>query len=91
VVRDYLAAFKSTIEYIRGNAELSSAFADTLGIESDAERALLQQSLERSVLNQWDDEQIALQQRYLQQVHDVIGERVLPAVPADLIRDEYAP
>jgi len=89
IVRDYLKAYDTTVEYIRTHPEVWDEYAESIKMENPDERALLQQKMAPNIVGKWDEEQIALQNDYLKLVHDMVGESVLKTVPTDLIRDEY--
>jgi ABC-type nitrate/sulfonate/bicarbonate transport system substrate-binding protein len=91
IVRDYLAAYRTTLDYIRNNPEVWDAFADSIEMESPASRRMLREKMGPNLIDTWDAEQIAVQNDYLNLVKEVIGESVLGSVPNDLIRDEYSP
>src|SRR5437867_267508 len=91
VVRDYLKAYKTTLEYIRAHREVWDEFAKSIHMDNPEQRALLEEKMGPNLVENWDADQIAVQMDYLKLVHDIIGESVLKVIPEDLIRDEYIP
>jgi NitT/TauT family transport system substrate-binding protein len=91
IVRDYLKAYKNAVEFVHKHAEVWDEYAASIMMENPAERKLLREKMEPNLVDTWDAPQIALQNDYLKLVHDIIGDSVLKVVPADLIRNEYAP
>jgi NitT/TauT family transport system substrate-binding protein len=91
IIRDYLKAYKATVEFVHSHSEVWSEYAKNIKMDNPEERALLQQKMEPNIVDRWDAEQIGLQNDYLKLVHNILGETVLKAVPEDLIRDEYNP
>ncbi len=91
VVRDYLRAYYAAIEHIDRNPEVWDAFADSIGIENPASRAMLRERMGPNLIDSWDAPQIAVQNEYLRRVNEIIGENIVGRVPEDLIRDELAP
>ena len=91
IVRDYLLAYRAAMDHIDENPEVWDAFADSIGIESPASRAMLRERMGPNLIDTWDAEQIAIQREYLRLVNEIIGESVVGRVPEDLIRDELAP
>ena len=91
VVRDYLRAYRTTLDYIRDHPEVWDAFADSIEMESPASRQMMREKMGPNLIDTWDAEQIAVQNDYLNLVNEIIGERVLGVVPDGLIRDEYSP
>ena len=91
IVRDYLEAYRATIDYVRENPEVWDEFADSIEMESPASRAMLREKMGANLIDTWDEEQIGVQNDYLNLVNEIIGESVLGVVPEDLIRDEYSP
>jgi NitT/TauT family transport system substrate-binding protein len=91
VVRDYLKAYKTTLEYIRSHPEVWDEYAASIKMDNPAERLLLKEKMGSNLVEKWDDEQIAIQKDYLKLVHTIVGESVLKAVPQDLIRNEFNP
>jgi NitT/TauT family transport system substrate-binding protein len=91
IVRDYLKAYKSTLEYVRAHPEVWDEYAKSINMNDPGERALLQQKMGPNLVERWDAEQIAVQKDYLKLVHEIIGESVLKVVPEDLIRNDYIP
>jgi NitT/TauT family transport system substrate-binding protein len=90
IVRDYLKAYRSALQYVRDHPEVWNEYAASIKMDDAAERALLREKMGANLVEQWDAEQIALQNDYLKLVHNIIGASVLKAVPADLIRNDYA-
>jgi NitT/TauT family transport system substrate-binding protein len=91
IVRDYLKAYKNALNYMHGHPEVWDEYAASIKMTDAAERKLLREKMEPNLVEKWDAEQIALQNDYLKLVHSIIGESVLKVVPADLIRNDYAP
>jgi NitT/TauT family transport system substrate-binding protein len=91
IVRDYLKAYRQTVVYIKEHPEVWDEYAASINIESDKERRLLREKMSPNIIDQWDAEQIAVQQEYLELVHQIIGGDVLSEVPGDLIREHYHP
>jgi ABC-type nitrate/sulfonate/bicarbonate transport system substrate-binding protein len=91
IVRDYLKAYKNALQYVRVHPEVWDEYAGSIKMDSAAERALLREKMGPNLVEQWDAEQIALQNDYLKLVHNIIGDSVLKVVPADLIRNDYTP
>jgi len=91
LVRDYLKAYKSAVEYVHAHAEVWDEYAASIKMDSAGERKLLREKMEPNLVDRWDADQIALQNEYLQLVHNIIGDSVLKVVPTDLIRNDYAP
>lgn len=91
IVRDYLKAYKRGLDYIHAHPEVWDEYAGSIKMENPAERKLLREKMEPNLVDKWDAEQIALQNEYLKLVHDIIGDSVLKVVPADLIRNDFAP
>jgi NitT/TauT family transport system substrate-binding protein len=91
IVRDYLKAYKKGLEYVRAHPEVWDEYAASIKMDDPGERALLREKMGPNLVEKWDAEQIALQNDYLKLVHNIIGDSVLKVVPADLIRNDYAP
>jgi NitT/TauT family transport system substrate-binding protein len=91
IVRDYLAAYKATLDYVRDNPEVWDDFADSIEMESPASRQMLREKMGANLIDTWDEEQIGVQNDYLNLVQEIIGEIVLGEVPEGLIRNEYSP
>lgn len=91
IVIDYLRAYRKAIDYIRENPVVWDEFADSIEMESAASRAMLREKMGPNLIDTWDAEQIAVQNDYLNLVHEIIGASVVETVPADLIRGEYSP
>ena len=91
LVRDYLKAYKATLEYVRAHPEVWDEYAKSINMNNPDERALLQQKMGPNLVARWDADQIAVQKDYLKLVHNIVGESVLKVVPEDLIRNEYIP
>jgi ABC-type nitrate/sulfonate/bicarbonate transport system substrate-binding protein len=91
IVRDYLKAYKNALEYVHAHPEVWNEYAASIKMTNPAERTLLREKMEPNLVEHWDAAQIALQNDYLNLVHNIIGESVVKVVPTDLIRNEYAP
>jgi len=91
IVRDYLKAYKNTLDYVKSHPEVWDEYAASIKMEDPAERTLLREKMGPNLVEHWDTEQIALQNDYLKLVHNIIGDSVLKVVPADLIRNDYTP
>lgn len=91
IVRDYLKAYKNTLHYVHAHPEVWDEYAASIKMDDPAQRTLLKEKMEPNLVENWDADQIALQNDYLQLVHDIIGESVLKVVPQDLMRNEYIP
>ena len=90
IVRDYLKAYESAVQFVRMNPKVWDEYAESIKMDDPKERELLRQKMGPNIVEKWDDEQIAVQNDYLKLVHDIIGESVLKNVPGDLIRNDYA-
>jgi len=91
VVRDYLKAYKNGLQYVHTHPEVWDEYASSINMDNPAERALLRQKMEPNLVENWDADQIALQNDYLKLVHNIVGDSVLKVVPQDLIRNDYIP
>jgi NitT/TauT family transport system substrate-binding protein len=91
IVRDYLKAYKSALDYVHSHPEVWDEYAESIKMNDPAERKLLREKMEPNLVEHWDAQQIALQNDYLKLVHDIIGDSVLKVIPSDLIRNDYAP
>jgi NitT/TauT family transport system substrate-binding protein len=91
IVRDYLKAYKTALEYIRAHPEVWDEYAASIKMDNPQERALLREKMGGNLVEKWDAEQIALQNEYLKLVHEIIGASVLKVVPQDLIRNDFNP
>jgi ABC-type nitrate/sulfonate/bicarbonate transport system substrate-binding protein len=91
IVRDYLKAYKSGLDYVHTHPEVWDEYAASIKMDDPAHRKLLREKMEPNLVEHWDADQIALQNDYLKLVHTIIGDSVLKVVPTDLIRNDYAP
>ena len=91
VVRDYLKAYKATLEFIHAHPGVWDEYAASIMMDDPKERMLLEQKMGANLVEKWDDEQIAVQNEYLKLVHDTLGDDVLKTIPADLIRTNFNP
>src|SRR5499427_719544 len=91
IVRDYLKAYKNALQYVHAHADVWDEYASSINMDNPAERALLRQKMEPNLVENWDADQIALQNDYLKLVHNIVGDSVLKVVPQDLIRNDYIP
>jgi len=91
IVRDYLKAYKNTLLYIHAHPEVWDEYAASIQMNNPQERALLKDKMGTNLVETWDAGQIALQNDYLQLVHNIIGDSVVKVVPTDLIRNDYIP
>jgi NitT/TauT family transport system substrate-binding protein len=91
IVRDYLKAYKNTLLYIHAHPEVWDEYAASIQMNNPQERALLKEKMGANLVETWDAGQIALQNDYLQLVHNIIGDSVVKVVPTDLIRNDYIP
>src|SRR5262245_47008705 len=91
IVRDYLKAYKSALRYVHAHPEVWDEYAASIKMDDPAQRALLRQKMEPNLVETWDANQIALQNEYLNLVHNIVGDSVLKVVPPDLIRNDYTP
>jgi NitT/TauT family transport system substrate-binding protein len=91
IVRDYLKAYKNALQYVHAHPEVWDEYAASIKMDNPAERALLRQKMEPNLVESWDADQIALQNEYLNLVHNIVGDSVLKVVPTDLIRNDYTP
>jgi NitT/TauT family transport system substrate-binding protein len=91
IVRDYLAAYRRTLDYIDSNPEVWGAFADSIEMDSPAARELLRERMSPNLIREWNADQIAAQNDYLGLVNEIIGESVLGSIPDGLIRGEFSP
>ena len=91
IVRDYLKAYKNTLLYIHAHPEVWDEYAASIQMNDPRERTLLRDKMGANLVETWDAGQIALQNDYLQLVHNIIGDSVVKVVPTDLIRNDYIP
>jgi NitT/TauT family transport system substrate-binding protein len=91
IVRDYLKAYKNGLQYVHAHPEVWDEYASSIHMDNPVERALLRQKMEPNLVENWDADQIALQNDYLKLVHNIVGDSVLKVVPQDLIRNDYIP
>lgn len=91
IVRDYLKAYASALQYVHVHPEVWDEYAASIKMDDPAQRKLLREKMEPNLVETWDAGQIALQNDYLKLVHDIIGESVLKVIPQDLMRNEYIP
>jgi NitT/TauT family transport system substrate-binding protein len=90
IVRDYLKAFEQTLDYISAHAEVWDEYAESIDMKDAAERALLREKMAPNLMRAWDADQIAVQNEYLQLVHQAAPD-ALKQVPDRLIRNDFLP
>jgi NitT/TauT family transport system substrate-binding protein len=90
IVRDYLKAFKETVQYVHDHPDVWDEYAASIKMNNPTERALLREKMGPNLTSQWDAAQIAVQNDYLKMVHDIAGD-VLKVIPPDLIRNDFNP
>jgi ABC-type nitrate/sulfonate/bicarbonate transport system substrate-binding protein len=91
IVRDYLKAYKNTLMYVHAHPEVWDEYAASIQMDDPKQRALLREKMGANLVETWDANQIALQNDYLNLVHNIIGDSVVKVVPQDLIRNDYTP
>jgi hypothetical protein len=77
--------------YIHAHPEVWDEYAASIQMNNPQERTLLRDKMGANLVETWDAGQIALQNDYLQLVHNIIGDSVVKVVPTDLIRNDYIP
>jgi NitT/TauT family transport system substrate-binding protein len=90
IVRDYLAAFAKTVEYVSTHPEVWDEYAATIEIKDPGQRALLREKMGPNLTRSWDAAQIEVQIRYLQLVQQSAPD-VLKRVPDGLMRNDFLP
>jgi NitT/TauT family transport system substrate-binding protein len=91
VLRDYLKAYKATVDYVHAHPEVWDEYAASIMMTDPKERALLAAKVGPNIVENWDTEQIAAQNDYLKLVHDILGNDVLKTIPTDLMRTTFNP
>ena len=91
IIRDFLRAYEDALQFSKENADVWARYGKTIGMTSDAEISLLREKMSANLIENWDAEQIATQQQYLEFVQSVLGERVFGAIPEGLLRDDFNP
>jgi len=91
VVKDYLKAYKATLDYVRRHPEVWDEYAASIQIHDPEHRVLLRERMRPNIVEAWDEAQIAVQEKYLQLVQDIVGDAALASVPRDLMRRDFSP
>src|SRR5262245_9171223 len=65
IVRDYLKAYDTTIDYVKSHPEVWDEYAKSINVEAPEERRLLQEKMAPNIVGKWDAAQIAVQKDYL--------------------------
>jgi ABC-type nitrate/sulfonate/bicarbonate transport system substrate-binding protein len=90
LLKRYLAAYEETVRYIRTHAEVWERYAATIGLTSK-EGAELQKAWGPRILEKWDRQQMEVQADFLEISKQILGPKVLKAVPEGLMTDAYNP
>lgn len=90
-LRRFLEAYRAALAYVREHPDVWAAYARTIDLATDAEAAAFREQMAPNLVADWDAGQIAVQQEYLELVHETVGEHVLTVLPDGLIRDAFAP
>src|ERR1041385_3584606 len=61
IVRDYLKAYKNTLQYIHAHPDVWDEYAASIKMDNPAERTLLREKMGPNLVENWDAEQITLQ------------------------------
>jgi ABC-type nitrate/sulfonate/bicarbonate transport system substrate-binding protein len=90
LLKRYLAAYEETVRYIRTHGEVWERYAATIGLTSK-EGAELQKAWGPRILEKWDRQQMEVQADFLEISKQILGPKVLKAVPEGLMTDAYNP
>ena len=91
IITDFLRAYEDALQFSKENADVWARYGRTIGMTSETEINLLREKMSANLIENWDAEQIATQQEYLEFVQSVLGERVFSAIPEGLLRDDFNP
>jgi len=91
LVKRYLAAYVEAVRYIRTHREVWESYGATIGITSKEVVAELQKAWGPRILEKWDRQQMEVQRDFLELVKEILGPKVLKAVPEGLMTDAYNP
>jgi len=91
LLKRYLAAYVEAVRYIRTHREVWESYGATIGITSKEVVAELQKAWGPRILEKWDRQQMEVQRDFLEVVKEILGPKVLKAVPEGLMTDAYNP
>ena len=91
ILQDFVRASQEAVEFAKADAGVWARYGETLGMTSDQEFATLREKMVPNLIDRWDQQQIAVQQEYLQFVQSVLGERQMGPIPEGLIRSDFNP
>ena len=91
VLSDFIRAYREAVAYVKTHPEIWAEYGERIGMEDPKEVAILREKMTASLVSEWDAEQIELQRAYLETAVGVLGESIIPAVPPNLIRDDFNP
>jgi NitT/TauT family transport system substrate-binding protein len=91
LLKDFLAATDEAMTYARSHPAIWARYGEKIGMTAEDEIARLRDEMGGSLVEAWDEEQIAVQKEYLAFTHEILGDEVLPGLPEDLIRDAFNP
>lgn len=91
LLRRYLAAYVEAVRYIRTHREVWESYGATIGITNKEVVAELQKAWGPRILEKWDRQQMEVQRDFLELVKEILGPKVLKAVPEGLMTDAYNP
>ncbi len=91
LLRRYLMAYVDAVRYIRAHSEVWKSYGETIGVTGKEEVAALQKTWGPRILEKWDRNQIEVQRDFLEAVKEILGPKVLKAVPEGLMTDAYNP
>lgn len=91
LLRRYLRAYVDAVRYIRTHSEIWKSYGETVGITTKEGVAALQKMWGPRILERWDRQQMEVQRDFLETVKEILGPKVLKAVPEGLMTDAYNP
>ncbi|MBI2087557.1 MAG: ABC transporter substrate-binding protein [Deltaproteobacteria bacterium] len=91
LLRRYLRAYVDAVRYIRTHSEIWKSYGESVGITTKEGVAALQKTWGPRILEKWDRQQMEVQRDFLEAVKEILGPKVLKAVPEDLMTDAYNP
>ena len=91
ILKRYLMAYLDAVKYVHGHPQIWQDYAKRIKLTEPGAAEALRDNMGPRIIDKWDNQQIKVEQDFLEAAREILGPKVLKEIPKGLFTDAYNP